>query len=822
MNRHSSFSLRGRGRLVGGIAALCLYPSLALSQTAAKQKPDAVPDTGEAVVVTGARGVKRTVTKSTAPIDVISSKELLRTGKASVISQLNNLVPSFNSPYRAGGGTSTIIATGALRGLNPDQTLILVNGKRRHKTSLINAVSSLYNGSVPTDLDMIPASEIDHIEVLRDGAAAQYGSDAIAGVINIILKKKSHGMDSTFTGGANADRGDGEQLQWLNNAGTTIGRDGYFNLSLDMKKQYASNRANPIAQSVQLYPKVNGQPDPREATADRMVTTNYGAMPQESLLVGYNAGYDFGRVTFYTFGTFGIRDSDLNYSFRSATNANSLPQVYPNGFYPRVVVHEQDYQFAAGLKGTQWGWDWDLSTTYGQNQAKQTADHTINASLGPSSPLDFYVGTLESSEWDNAFDITHGWKVLGHLQSSLGFLHRLETYRIRAGDPASYAAGSYVNNGALTTPGANGASGFTPEDAGFMQRNNMAGYVDLAWDPTRKISIGLAGRYEHYDDSSGNSAIGKLTGRYQITRWLAIRGTMSNGFRAPSLAQDLYASTTGQFRLQNGSLNLLDIKTLPVNSPAARALGATPLKPETSANFSAGMVLTPFHNFNVTLDAYQIEVFDRIALTGTLTGNAVSRILVANGLSPDISAQYYSNAMNTRTRGLDVVATYAHPVGRFGSMQWNVGWNYNQTVITNIKQNPSQLSSLGSSYVLFDRLSQGYLTKALPKTKLSITNIWTWRGFTFNTRLTRFGSYTILQNSPSSDRTFGARVIVDEDISYQINRHLNVGIGANNLFNTYPSSNGIYNALLGQSQYPGTSPFGFTGGYYYGRVGVSF
>lgn len=781
-----------------------------------------VAGSSEAIVVTGSRGVQRTLLKSPTPIDIIKGTQLMQTGKASVISALNTLVPSYNSPQRAGGGTSTIIATGGLRGLNPDQMLVLVDGKRRHKTSLINAVSSLYNGSVPTDLDMIPASEIDHIEVLREGAAAQYGSDAIAGVINIILKKKANSGSSTFTTGANMDRGDGQQYQWLNNGGIKLGSKGFLNVSADLKKQLASNRADKISDNVQLYNRVNGQPDPREATANRMVTTNYGLMPQSSVTVGYNAEYDFNKITFYTFGTYALRDSDLNYSYRAPSNVNSLSEIYPDGFRPRVVVHEQDYQFTAGLKGKILGWNWDGSSSFGTNRSRQTADHTLNASLGPSSPLSFYVGTLQSTEWVNSVDITRKWKAMGNLQTSLGFQHRLETYRVEAGDPWSYAAGSYLNNGKVVSPGANGASGFTPDDAGFKQRNNMAGYVDLEWDPLKSLTIGVAGRYEHYDDSSGNSAIGKASLRYDVTKWLSIRGTLSNGFRAPSLAQMLYASTTGQFRLVNNDLSLLQIKTLPVGSAAAKALGAAPLKPEKSKNMSAGFVVKPFKRFAVTFDAYQIEVNDRIALTSTLTGTAVSNILAQNGLASDISAQYYTNAINTRTRGIDVVATYNHSVGPLGHMQWNLGWNYNQTVITNIKSNPSQLASLGSNYVLFDRLSQGYMTKAIPRTKLSLMNIWTFGPLVLNTKVTRYGGYTILQNNAVSDRRYGPRAIVDMDLTWNINRWVNVGFGGNNIFNTYPSANGIYNYSLGQGQYPGTSPFGFTGGYYYGRVGVNF
>jgi iron complex outermembrane receptor protein len=779
------------------------------------------------IIVTGSRGQERTVTTSPTPIDVIGGAELERTGRPGIFSSLNTLVPSFNLPTRAGGGTSTVISTGGLRGLNPDQTLVLVNGKRRHKTSLINAVSSLYNGSVPVDLDMIPASSIDHIEVLRDGAAAQYGSDAIAGVINIILKKNVSGGDASFTAGQNMDRSDGENYLAQASYGLKIGENGYADFSADAKKQDASNRAVPIASSVQLYNRINGLPDPREATADRLVTKNYGAFPQKSFNLGYNAGYDFGGIEFYSFGTFSQRNSELNFTFRAPNNAASLPQIYPNGFYPELDIHEQDYEFALGLKGDVAGWNWDLSSSYGKNRSRQTASHTLNPSLGPTSPTDFYVGTLQSTEWVNSLDVTRGYDVGGNLQVSAGLQHRLETYGVYQGDPSSYAAGTYTyvnSQGVLQrpAPGAQAAAGFQPADQGHKVRNSIAGYVDLAYDPTDRLTLGLAGRFEHYDDSSGNTATGKATARYAVTKWLAVRGAVSNGFRAPALAQQIYASTTGQFRIVNGALDLLQIKTLPVGSPSAIALGATPLKPETSLNYSAGIVLTPTRLFNVTVDAYQIKVDDRIALTSTLTGTAVSNILVANGLSGDISAQYYSNAINTRTRGVDVVATYKLGLDRFGSMRLNLGFNYNKTIITHVRDNPPQLSALGSGYVLFDRLSRGYLTTALPKTKLFLGDVWTVSKFTVSARLVRYGDFTVLQNDPTSDRHFGARWLTDAEVAWQATKGLNLAVGANNLFNVYPAANGIYNASLGSGQYPTTQPYSFTGGYYYARVGVSF
>ncbi|WP_347302569.1 TonB-dependent receptor [Croceibacterium sp. TMG7-5b_MA50] len=795
--------------------------------TASAAAADPAPvEESDPIVVTGNRGQPRSVIDSPTPIDVISGTELQRTGRSGVLSALNTLVPSFNLPTRAGGGTSTVIATGGLRGLNPDQTLILVNGKRRHKTSLINAVSSYYNGSVPADLDMIPTSAVERIEVLRDGAAAQYGSDAIAGVINIILKDDPQGGFVSATAGQNYDHSDGELFQAEGSLGLPLGSDGFVNLSVTARKQLASNRAEPISQSIRLYPLVNGALDPREATIDRLVTYNYGTMPSEAIATGYNAGYDLGSVELYSFGTYTQRVSDLNYTYRPPTNANSLPQVFPNGFRPRVVIAEEDYEFAIGARGELSGWNWDVSSTLGRNRARQNADGTLNATLGPSSPTEFYVGSLISREWVNSLDVTRGYDLGGgNLQVSAGLQHRLERYEVVQGDDASSAAGTYTTPLGRPAPGAQGAAGFTADDAGSASRNNIAAYADLAWDPNADITIGGALRFEHYDDDSGDTLIGKLNGRYALSSALSVRGAVSTGFRAPSLAQQIYASTTGQFRTVGTppTLTLLQIKTLPVGSPAALALGAEPLTPEKSTNISAGIVLTPLPRLNITIDAYQIAVDDRIAITSTLTGNAVSAILVANGLSPDISAQYYTNAIDTRTRGVDVVATYRHGIGDLADLSWNIGFNYNKTKITGVKANPAELATLGPDYVLFDRVSRSNLTVNLPETKLFIGNTLTLDRFTLSTRVVRFGEFKSYGNVVANDREFGAKWITDAELSAALSDTLTLAVGANNLFNVYPDRNDtLTNVNTGAGFYATSGSYGFTGGYYYGRVTVNF
>jgi iron complex outermembrane receptor protein len=484
-----------------------------------------------------------------------------------------------------------------------------------------------------------------------------------------------------------------------------------------------------------------------------------------------------------------------------------------------------------GLKGEARGWDWDLSTGYGRNRANLNTDQTLNASLGPSSPTSFYVGQLKSDEWTSNLDFTRGFELsgAGRLQVSFGGQVRRESYRISPGDPASYAEGLYTAPagqpfaGQRPQTGAQATPGFRPADASNSRRTSEAAYGELGWDPSERLYIGLAGRYENYNDSSGDTLTGKLSGRFKVTNWLNIRGAVSNGFRAPGLAQQHYAATSSQFRTVNGVNNLLLlIKTLPVNAPEAVALGSKPLTPEKSKNISGGFTLQPAEGLDITVDGYQIDVDHRIAITSTLTGAGVSAILAANGLSPDLSAQYYTNAIDTRTRGIDVVATYRVNLDGFGRGRLSAAYGYNDTDITGIIPNPPQLSSLGAGFVLFGRASQGFLTTSFPHSKVALGLNWDIGRFNVNLRSTRFGKYTVLADLPVQDRSFGSKWITDLEVSARLWKTLNLAVGANNIFNEYPDKNGTYNAATGSGQFPGTSPFGFTGGSWYTRLAYNF
>ena len=813
-------------------------PAVSAIEAPAADEEQSVQDT---VIVTGIRGAPRSVIDSPTPIDVFTAEDIQQGSPTGIYESIRYLVPSFNLPTRGGGGTATVIATGGLRGLNPDHTLVLVNGKRRHKTALINSVSSLYNGAAGVDLNMIPSSAIARIEVLRDGAAAQYGSDAIAGVINIILKDNPEGGEASVSYGQNFDRDDGEFLTGSINQGYSVGSSGSLNLSYSYMDRNESNRAVPIADSVNLYPLLgDGSRDPREATIDRLVTKNYGAFPQKSNIFGANFKYDLGNVEAYAFGTYGARDSVLNWSFRAPNRDVSLPELYPNGFSPRLTIKEDDYEIAGGFRGETAGWAWDVSSNYGTDITDWENSGGLNASLGPASPTFFEVGRLISSEWVNSLDVTKLYELenAGTLQASFGLQHRLEKYEVEQGEEASWIAGDYVRPvgqpfaGQLLAPGAQATPGFRPDDASEVDRTNLSAYTELGWSPTEALFLDAALRYEDFDDAAGDQLIYKVNGRYEVADWVAVRASYNTGFRAPTLAQQAYSSTTSQFRDLDGDgeNELLLLKNLPVDSAAAVALGATPLKPETSKNASFGVTLTPLNNFSLTVDAYQIDVDDRIAVTTTFSpldarlsadgvttiGEQIQAILVSNGLSADISGQYYTNAIDTRTKGIDIVATYRLNTD-YGDFNLNAGFNKNETKIRSIVENPAVLAALGDIEI-FDRSKQSSLTDSIPDSKITLGLGWDYGRFSTNVRGTRFGSYTVRNaTNPAADYDVDPAWIADLELGFKVTEKFTVFAGANNLFNEYPEQIAEPGRTNGSNMYNTFAPFGFTGGSWFLR-----
>ncbi|WP_240633781.1 TonB-dependent receptor plug domain-containing protein [Caulobacter flavus] len=832
---------------------------------------DAAADSVDGVVVTGVRGVRRTVADSPAPIDVISSEQLTATGKTGLKEVLNTLIPSFNLPGVNGGGTSWTVRAITLRGLNGDQALFLVNGKRRHTTSLINNLARVGRGGVPVDLDLIPASAIERIEVLRDGASAQYGSDAIAGVVNIILKKDTQGGVFSYTGGQNY-LGDGDTRAASLNFGRALGDEGGFlQLAINWKNNEAASRAVPSRAQYLYQPTVatvggvtTVTPDPRDATADRYFWgASYGPGEEDIIATAYNAELPWRDLTLYSSGTLSHRSSKkVTGSFLPnlapvtgvtagrPLNRNSLPEVYPNGFNALRRIFELDWQTSFGARGEKAGWAWDASTTFAQDHAQLDGQNTLNATLGPDSPTYFHLSTHQFQQWTNNLDVTRAFEgVLPRpLQVSWGLEHRYERFLIEAGDEASYVVGDYVIPagqpfaGLRPNPGLSSYAGTAPEDAGSATRHSYAAYLDVGTDLTENWYVGAAVRHERFTGDVGDTTSGKLTTRWEFLPGYALRATVSNGFRAPSLGQTVFATSTISGSLCPAAPNNIfrggvctpgeyltfPTKVLRTDTAEAKALGATPLQPETSTNYSFGITAEPLPRLRLTLDAYQIDIDDRIVDTSNLDLSVTqlsSQPALAGLLSrfpQGLTATYYTNAVSTRTTGVDFVAEYGFDLGSAGRLNLNAAYAFNKTKVREVAETPAILKAVNPNLVLFDRQKISDLTVGTPREKVVLGAVWSRQTVSASLRATRYGEYTEAGTSASLDRTYSPKWVADLDIAWDVRPNTNIAIGANNLFDQYPDKIGIVNADQGTLQYGLFSPFGITGGYYYARLTQRF
>ena len=781
-------------RLLAG--ASCVAAAISMPAFAQDAPVDDAGETASQseIIVTGTRGQARTVISSPTPIDVIGGEELEKLGGGMQLRDaLTQLVPSFQSTTVGSSSFNSLTRPAGLRGLSGVHVLVLVNGKRRHNSSIIDFNSGATSqGGNPVDLDLIPSSAIERIEVLRDGASAQYGSDASAGGMKAILKTHKTGGNAT-----------------LEDAGS-------FTLSVEGKKANAAVRNTDVTGAL-YFPLAGGVPDPRELTANRR--TYQGGLPDvKDVKVAQTLILPLGNVTFYSDGTFGYRDARVGQAGRRPNSNQNIIQIYPDGFTPYYTLQETDFQFTGGLRGETADWNIDLSSTYGRNYAKNGAENTLNASLGPSSPTEFKTFSSAFDQWTNNLDLTRRIEFGGEtaLQVSLGAEYRYENYVTKPLDVDSYRAGGYFYPtgplaGRPAQVGAQGAIVVTPEDAANINRNIWAGYVDLALDVSPRFLVTAAGRFEHFDDSSGSVFSGKVSARYELTDWLALRGAFSNGFRAPSLAQQDFAQTSTSINLVGGVYIPVLTKIVKTNSAGWQGVGAQPLKAGESRNYSLGFTLPPASGLSLSVDAYQIDLDDRITLTGLLSGTGIRNILIANGFSGDQSVRFFTNAVDTRTRGVDVVGTYAFDVGSAGRLRTSVGFNYNDTDIRKIAANPSELAGLGLT--LFDRRTQGWFTST-PKTKLILGANFESGPFTINVKETRYDKFKSLDNLvgglPVNDQSFGAKWITDLEVSYGVTEKLRVAAGAYNIFDVYPDRTTVANTI-GLAPY-GAGPFGQYGG----------
>ncbi|MES2741896.1 MAG: TonB-dependent receptor [Pseudomonadota bacterium] len=791
-----------RALLVTGLIASLGLPAMARAQQDAAGA--AADGELQSVIVTGTFSKSRRTVDSESPIDIIGARELTSSGSGELATVLARLVPSMNFPRASGADGSDAVRPAQMRGLSPDQTLVLVNGKRRYTSAVVNVNGTVGRGSAPVDLNAIPIAAIDHIEVLRDGAAAQYGSDAIAGVINIILKKGAAGGDVELGYGQYQEH-DGKQKSVNGSAGFALGDRGWVRVALELAEREPTNRANPDLRNPKepRYGQVNqrlGDPSTRPQTL----------FVNSQLRLTDN-------IDWYAFANYGERNTSSAATWRTAYTGGVLraPAIYPEGFLPLENSRSTDQSLVTGLRGETAGWRWDGSLNYGSNLFHLELDHTVNQSLGANSPTHFYAGELQNQQSLFNLDVARDFAVpllSGPLTVALGAESRHESYRIRAGDPASYVGG-----------GSQGFSGFRAADAGRNSRHNSSLYVNLEAELTKKLSAALAVRHERYSDF-GSTTSEKASARYAFSDAVSLRATASSGFRAPSLAQQFYTITTSTFLVGPDGLSPTPTETgtFAVNSQAAQALGAQALKPEKSRNLSVGVQLQPTRYFNTTIDAYRIDIDDRILYSSNLSlSDALKAQLAAQGTFVG-AARYFANALDTRTTGVDLVSTYRIDLKERDRIDFTLAYNRNKTAVRAVAPNPAFLAA--NKLVLIDRQTINRATVGSPKDKFSLAADYASGNWSARSLVTRYGSFTVPQNNAALDQVFDPQWVLDLSGSVKLSKNWRLTAGVDNVTNRYPdqlTTAGNLNSD-GITPYSIFSPNGFNGRYYYAKAGYSW
>ncbi|MDE1172707.1 MAG: TonB-dependent receptor [Parvibaculaceae bacterium] len=839
---HKALHRKKNEFLIGTAAALVLALGSAQPVFADELSAASSTDPVEEMIVTGTRVKNTTAEDSTSPISVISADELLSTGKSNLREALANVDPSFKAATGFTGQTGIAVRRAALRGLSADHTLILVNGKRRHGSANINTAGVASVGSTSADLDLIPTSGVERVEILRDGAAAQYGSDAIAGVINIILKNNDHGGSADVTVGRYWDDGHkkngyGPSLQAGVNQGVKIGDGGFLSLSSNYTLQGYTNVAGYVPGN--MYPLINGKPDPREATSNRYRQI-MGNPRVQNVTLGYNAEIPFAdqETKLYSFATAAHRRSSGWGTYRTPVSQQNPYEIFPEGFAPQFVVVDYDYQVVVGVKGktgNAWGGiNWDLSTSVGHDNANVRNEDSTNPSFGSLSPRNLDNGNLKALEWVSDLDLSRPVDT-GLFDAPLnvagGLEFRYNSFKEQAGEYFSWADGGYIiqtgpNAGQKAPPGSAGMAGFAPQDAGSYSRHNIGAYLEFDQDLTKKWNASLAGRYENYSDS-GHTFTGKLSSRYQLIDQVAVRGTVSNGFHAPSLQQQFYSSTLPAYGVNayTGVSGIQITRYIQSTAPAAVALGGKALKPEKSKNVSFGFVFDLLKNWNTTVDAYQIDIKDRILPIGVNVAYATP-ILTPLGLNQDYSYQFYANAANTRTRGIDITSTYTTDYADWGVVRWNLQSAFNWQKVRKATFSSPQLSAL--NYSAFGRSTIGNIEVAYPRNITSVEANWKLYPFIVDLKETYYAKARGLNDvTPVRDQVVDPAFITDASISYAITDSLTASLGANNLFNKKPRN--LPDSLLSTYGFPAVdpapsfySPYGTNGGFYYLRASLEW
>ena len=763
------------------------------------------------------------------PVDIIS-QEMIATAPSTETNQiLQKLSPSFNFPRPTISDGTDSVRPATLRGLGPDQLLVMLNGKRRHASALVNANNTVGRGSSGVDLNAIPASAIENIEILRDGAAAQYGSDAIAGVINLVMKSSPEPLRVDVKAGTTTHE-DGEMLNIAVSGGWAIGRGAVF-VAGEHRTRYETNRANPDLRD-QL---VNG--DAGNNIVEQP-NTHWGDSYARDLMIFSNLNLPItadGKQIFYAFGGYSLRHGSHGGNYRRAMDVNNWRQIYPLGFLPLIEPRVADTALTTGVRGDLATWYYDLSAGYGRNKYAFYVRNSLNASLGPNLPPNqttFYAGTLGDKQLTANLDLSKRYSVglAGPLNVAVGAEYRRDSFEQHAGEPNSYINGGHPNqNNGIAAAGAQVFPGFQPSNEVDVSRNSKAVYVDLEGDVHAKVRLGAAARYENFSDF-GSTTNGKLTARFSPTQQLIFRAAASTGFRAPSLNQGYWSAISTNFLLVAGVVEPRQVGTFRVSAPIARALGARDLKAEDSKNFSAGVVWQPLSNFEITADYFHIDIDDRIVYSGNFVQAELRPILDPFGVT---GFRYLTNAIDTETRGYDLVANYQHPL-LGGRLDLSAAYSNNKTDVVRIQPTPGPLEKFGET--LFDRQERRRFECGQPRTNVRLMQSWNRSRWNVTTRESRYGEYCSLTLLEADDQTYAAEWVADAEVSYQWNQYT-VAFGAENIFDNFPDRNRLFRlgpdgkpttALAqqagtgGTNSYPINSVFGMNGRFVYTRITYRF
>ena len=788
------------------------------------------------VTVIGSRSNRlRTDVSRPVPVDVVSAKELQATGQTDLGQMAQFTSPSFNSAKTGINGVANFADPATLKGMSPDQSLVLINGKRRHQFSAINNNVTIGKGTVVTDLNSIPSLAVERMEILRDGAAAQYGSDAISGIINLVLKKTVN--EGTFkTQYGVTKEGDGATYLSAINYGFKLGKPkSYANFTLHYQHNYGTDRSDPF--TGKIYSNVQAKEDSIRAARNKwpvtgdFKVTKYGSNENIAYQAFVNAGYPINdNWSLYTFGGISKKDITAFGFLRNAipTDANSNTAIFPDGYTPILPGKTLDYSFVTGLnKKSVNGWNIDLSTGYGFNYLDLYANNTTNPSMGGASPTDFYVGRNTFGQSTTEAVFSKNFKNFLKTKSfnlAMGSQLRIDRFRLYEGDPESYKAGPLATSNGKA-PGSSGRPGISLSDVTNASRTNIGIFADVETDITENFLVATAFRYENYSDFGSNLS-GKLASRLKFGKNFAIRGSINKGFRAPSLQQIYNSQTTST--VQSGIIR--ETQQLRSSDPRLAQIGINYPKPETSWNYNLGVTAKVGSKFLFTLDAYQIDITDRIIISEQLPVGASIPALVP--LFPGIKEiTFFTNQINTTTRGIDLVTTFKQPINSNSNITASLAFTFNKTEITNSKATPAQLTAGApnpAAIKIIDTISVSLIETSQPRSKILFSLGYQIKKINITAKATYFGEVTAWEKPtglPHRSQTFKGKTLIDLTATYAFSKLFSFTLGANNITDVYPDKVFTNFASYSGGQIPYTrnaNQFGFNGAYYYGSLSLNF